>query len=132
MGEGELEKVMMDFYEKKTNVLVATTIIESGIDVPSANTILIDRADTFGLAQLYQLRGRVGRAQTRAYAYLFIPNEGAVSEDAKKRLEVIQRFVELGESIDLRYKIGENGKFISDAQLLGMVDGKDDRGIARN
>ncbi len=96
MGEGELEKVMMDFYEKKTNVLVATTIIESGIDVPSANTILIDRADAFGLAQLYQLRGRVGRAQTRAYAYLFIPNEGAISEDAKKRLEVIQKFVELG------------------------------------
>jgi transcription-repair coupling factor (superfamily II helicase) len=96
MGEGELEKVMMEFYEKKTNVLVATTIIESGIDVPSANTILIDRADSFGLAQLYQLRGRVGRAQTRAYAYLFIPNEGAISEDAKKRLEVIQKFVELG------------------------------------
>lgn len=96
MGEGELEKVMMEFYEKKTNVLVATTIIESGIDVPSANTILIDRADAFGLAQLYQLRGRVGRAQTRAYAYLFIPAEGAITEDAKKRLEVIQKFVELG------------------------------------
>ena len=96
MGEGELEKVMMDFYEKKTDVLLATTIIESGIDVPSANTILIDRADTFGLAQLYQLRGRVGRAQTRAYAYLLIPAEGAITEDAKKRLEVIQKFVELG------------------------------------
>ncbi|MBS1963351.1 MAG: transcription-repair coupling factor [Bdellovibrionales bacterium] len=96
MAEGELEKVMMDFYEKKTNVLVATTIIESGIDIPSANTILIDRADAFGLAQLYQLRGRVGRAQTRAYAYLFIPAEGVITEDAKKRLEVIQKFVELG------------------------------------
>jgi transcription-repair coupling factor (superfamily II helicase) len=96
MGEGELEKVMMDFYEKKTDVLVATTIIESGIDIPSANTILIDRADGFGLAQLYQLRGRVGRGQTRAYAYLFIPAEGAITEDAKKRLEVIQKFVELG------------------------------------
>ncbi len=96
MAEGELEKVMMDFYEKKTNVLVATTIIESGIDIPSANTILIDRADAFGLAQLYQLRGRVGRAQTRAYAYLFIPAESAITEDAKKRLEVIQKFVELG------------------------------------
>jgi transcription-repair coupling factor (superfamily II helicase) len=96
MAEGELEKVMMDFYEKKTDVLVATTIIESGIDIPSANTILIDRADAFGLAQLYQLRGRVGRAQTRAYAYLFIPAEGAITEDAKKRLEVIQKFVELG------------------------------------
>lgn len=101
MGEGELEKVMMEFYEKKTNVLVATTIIESGIDVPSANTILIDRADTFGLAQLYQLRGRVGRAQTRAYAYLFIPNEGSITEDAKKRLEVIQKFVELGSGFSI-------------------------------
>lgn len=96
MGEGELERVMMEFYEKKADVLVATTIIESGLDVPSANTILIDRADSFGLAQLYQLRGRVGRAQTRAYAYLFIPNEGMITEDAKKRLEVIQKFVELG------------------------------------
>jgi transcription-repair coupling factor (superfamily II helicase) len=96
MAEGELEKVMMDFYEKKADVLLSTTIIESGLDVPSANTMLIDRADSFGLAQLYQLRGRVGRGQTRAYAYLFIPNEGAISEDAKKRLEVIQRFVELG------------------------------------
>ncbi len=96
MGEGALEKVMMDFYEKKADVLVATTIIESGIDVPSANTILIDRADSFGLAQLYQLRGRVGRSQSRAYAYLFIPNEGPITEDAKKRLEVIQKFVELG------------------------------------
>lgn len=96
MGEGELERVMMDFYEKKADILVATTIIESGLDVPSANTILIDRADTFGLAQLYQLRGRVGRAQARAYAYLFIPNEGAITEDAKKRLEVIQKFVDLG------------------------------------
>lgn len=96
LGDGELEKIMMDFYEKKVDVLIATTIIESGIDVPSANTILIDRADTFGLAQLYQLRGRVGRAQTRAYAYLFIPPEGMITEDAKKRLEVIQKFVELG------------------------------------
>lgn len=96
MADGELERVMMDFYEKKADILVATTIIESGLDVPSANTILIDRSDSFGLAQLYQLRGRVGRAQTRAYAYLFIPNEGLITEDAKKRLEVIQKFVELG------------------------------------
>lgn len=96
MSEGELEGVMMDFYQKKANVLVATTIIESGIDVPTANTMIINRADMFGLAQLYQLRGRVGRSQTRAYAYLLLPAEGAISEDAKKRLEVIQKFVELG------------------------------------
>jgi len=96
MGEGELEEAMIAFYQKKTNVLVCTTIIESGLDLPSANTILINRADSLGLAQLYQLRGRVGRSQQRAYAYLLIPSEGAVTEDAKKRLEVIQRFVELG------------------------------------
>jgi transcription-repair coupling factor (superfamily II helicase) len=101
MADGELERVMMDFYEKKADVLVSTTIIESGLDVPSANTMLIDRADTFGLAQLYQLRGRVGRGQTRAYAYLFIPNEGMITEDAKKRLEVIQRFVELGSGFSI-------------------------------
>lgn len=101
MGEGQLEKVMMEFYEKKANVLVATTIIESGIDIPSANTMIIDRADTFGLAQLYQLRGRVGRSQTRAYAYLFIPPEGMITGDAKKRLEVIQKFVELGSGFSI-------------------------------
>ncbi len=101
MSEGELEKVMMAFYEKKANILVCTSIIESGIDVPTANTILINRADTFGLAQLYQIRGRVGRAQNRAYAYLLLPSEGAVTEDAKKRLEVIQRFVELGSGFSI-------------------------------
>jgi transcription-repair coupling factor (superfamily II helicase) len=96
MGEGELEDAMVGFYQKKTNVLVCTTIIESGLDVPSANTILINRADSLGLAQLYQIRGRVGRGQQRAYSYLLIPSEGGVTDDAKKRLEVIQRFVELG------------------------------------
>jgi transcription-repair coupling factor (superfamily II helicase) len=101
MGEGELEQAMMGFYEKKTNVLVCTTIIESGLDLPSANTILINRADSLGLAQLYQIRGRVGRGQQRGYAYLLIPAEGAVSEDAKKRLEVIQRFVELGSGFSI-------------------------------
>lgn len=96
MAEGALEKTMLDFYEKRFNVLVCTTIIESGLDVPSANTILINRADTLGLAQLYQIRGRVGRGQSRAYAYLFVPPEGAITTDAKRRLEVIQKFVELG------------------------------------
>jgi transcription-repair coupling factor (superfamily II helicase) len=101
MGEGELEEAMISFYQKKTNVLVCTTIIESGLDVPSANTIFINRADSLGLAQLYQIRGRVGRGQQRAYAYLLIPAEGAVTGDAKKRLEVIQRFVELGSGFNV-------------------------------
>jgi transcription-repair coupling factor (superfamily II helicase) len=96
MEEGELEKAITEFYEKRTNVLVCTSIIESGIDLPSANTILIDRADAFGLAQLYQIRGRVGRGDQRGYAYLLVPPESVISSDAKKRLDVIQRFVELG------------------------------------
>lgn len=96
MPETELEKTMVDFYQKKANILLCTTIIESGLDVPSANTIIVHRADTFGLAQLYQIRGRVGRGQVRAYAYLLIPSETTLTEDAKRRLEVIQRFVELG------------------------------------
>jgi transcription-repair coupling factor (superfamily II helicase) len=101
MSEGELEEAMIAFYQKRTNVLVCTTIIESGLDLPSANTILINRADSLGLAQLYQLRGRVGRGQQRAYAYLFIPAESAITDDAKKRLEVIQRFVELGSGFNI-------------------------------
>lgn len=101
MGEGELEEAMVSFYQKRTNVLVCTTIIESGIDLPNANTILINRADALGLAQLYQIRGRVGRGQQRAYAYLLIPAESAVTGDAKKRLEVIQRFVELGSGFSI-------------------------------
>jgi transcription-repair coupling factor (superfamily II helicase) len=96
LTERELEETMLAFYQKKTRILVCTTIVESGLDVPSANTILIDRADTLGLAQLYQIRGRVGRGQSRAYAYLLIPAESPVSDDAKRRLEVIQKFVELG------------------------------------
>lgn len=96
MSEGALEETMLSFYQKKSDVLVSTTIIESGLDVPSANTILINRADSLGLAQLYQIRGRVGRGQERAYAYLLIPAEGPITDDAKRRLDVIQRFVELG------------------------------------
>lgn len=96
LEESLLEQRMLDFYNKKGNVLLCSTIIESGLDIPSANTMIINRADTFGLAQLYQLRGRVGRSQARAYCYLMLPEEGSVTDDAKKRLEVIQRFVELG------------------------------------
>src|SRR5690348_2772547 len=101
MAEHELEEKMLSFYEKKSNVLVCTTIIESGLDIPSANTLIVDRADTFGLAQLYQVRGRVGRGSQRAYAYLLIPAENTITTDAKRRLEVIQRFVELGSGFSI-------------------------------
>lgn len=96
MPEKELEQVMLDFYHRRFNVLVCTTIIETGIDVPSANTIIINRADKFGLAQLYQLRGRVGRSHHRAYAYLIIPPRKAITADAVKRLEAIESLEELG------------------------------------
>ncbi|MCC7079366.1 MAG: transcription-repair coupling factor [Burkholderiales bacterium] len=96
MRERELEQAMRDFYQQRFNVLLCTTIIETGIDVPTANTIVIDRADRFGLAQLHQLRGRVGRSHHQAYAYLLIPNEEAVSAQARKRLEAIQTMEELG------------------------------------
>ncbi|MFO0746513.1 MAG: transcription-repair coupling factor [Myxococcota bacterium] len=96
MGEGQLEKVMMRFITGEANVLVSTTIVESGIDIPNANTILINRADVFGLAQLYQLRGRVGRSPTRAYCYLLVPAPDALAGDAGSRLAAIQQFSELG------------------------------------
>ncbi len=96
MPEKELERVMLDFYHRRFNVLVCTTIIETGIDVPSANTIIINRADRFGLAQLYQLRGRVGRSHHRAYAYLIVPERKQMTADAIKRLEAIEALDELG------------------------------------
>src|SRR4029077_14498689 len=85
-----------DFYAQRFNVLVCSTIIETGIDVPTANTIVIHRADKFGLAQLHQLRGRVGRSHHQAYAYLLTPPEDALGSQAKKRLEAIQMMQELG------------------------------------
>jgi len=96
MRERELEHVMRDFYQQRFNVLLCTTIIETGIDIPTANTIIINRADRFGLAQLHQLRGRVGRSHHQAYAYLLLPEEGNVTAQAKKRLEAIQMMEELG------------------------------------
>jgi transcription-repair coupling factor (superfamily II helicase) len=96
MRERDLERVMLDFYHRRFNVLVCTTIIETGIDVPSANTIVINRADRFGLAQLHQLRGRVGRSHHRAYAYLVVPPRGAMTADAVKRLEAIESLEDLG------------------------------------
>jgi transcription-repair coupling factor (superfamily II helicase) len=96
MRERDLERLMVDFYHRRFNLLVCTTIIESGIDVPTANTIMIDRADRLGLAQLHQLRGRVGRSHHRAYAYLLTPNRKALSQDAIKRLEAIESLEDLG------------------------------------
>jgi len=96
MRERELEQLMLDFYHRRFNVLVCTTIIESGIDVPTANTIIIDRADRFGLAQIHQLRGRVGRSHHRAYAYLITPPRKAMTDDAVKRLEALESLEELG------------------------------------
>ncbi|HVE85468.1 MAG TPA: transcription-repair coupling factor, partial [Myxococcales bacterium] len=96
MGEGQLERVMAEFVDRRHQVLLCTAIIESGIDIPSANTMLVNRADQFGLAQLYQLRGRVGRSKERAYAYLLVPARRSVTRDAQRRLEVLQAFTELG------------------------------------
>ena len=96
MRERELEQLMVDFYHRRFDILVCTTIIESGIDVPTANTIIIDRADRFGLAQLHQLRGRVGRSHHRAYAYLLIPSRKALAGDALKRLEALESLEDLG------------------------------------
>ena len=96
MHEHDLEKVMADFFAKRTQVLVCSAIIESGLDIPNANTIIIDRADHFGLAQLYQLRGRVGRSHERAYAYLMIPGEQLITRDAQLRLRALQELDDLG------------------------------------
>ncbi|HRD48968.1 MAG TPA: transcription-repair coupling factor [Candidatus Contendobacter sp.] len=96
MRERELEQVMLDFYHRRCNLLICTTIIESGIDVPSANTIIINRADKLGLAQLHQLRGRVGRSHHRAYAYLIVPPRSVMTTDAVKRIEAIESLEDLG------------------------------------
>lgn len=101
MGKDELEQVMEDFYDGKFNVLVATAIIESGLDIPTANTMIIHRADRFGLAQLYQLRGRVGRSKARAYAYFLIPDGGHMTDDAEKRLKILQRLEGIGAGFTL-------------------------------
>jgi transcription-repair coupling factor (superfamily II helicase) len=101
MSEGRLEQVMFDFWNGDYDVLVATTIIESGLDLPQVNTLLVERADRLGLAQLYQLRGRVGRSNQRAYAYLFHPEEQALSEAAYRRLEAIGEYSDLGSGFEL-------------------------------
>jgi transcription-repair coupling factor (superfamily II helicase) len=119
MRERELEQLMLDFYHRRFNVLVCTTIIESGIDVPSANTIIIDRADRFGLAQIHQLRGRVGRSHHRAYAYLITPPRRAMTADAVKRLEALESLEELGAGFTLAthdLEIRGAGELLGDEQ----------------
>jgi transcription-repair coupling factor (superfamily II helicase) len=119
MRERDLEQVMLDFYHRRFNVLLCTTIIESGIDVPTANTILINRADRLGLAQLHQLRGRVGRSHHRAYAYLIVPPRPAMTPDAVKRIEAIESLEDLGAGFTLAthdLEIRGAGELLGDEQ----------------
>jgi transcription-repair coupling factor (superfamily II helicase) len=123
MHERDLEHVMRDFHQQRYNVLLCTTIIESGIDIPTANTILIHRADRFGLAQLHQLRGRIGRSHHQAYAYLMIPDESAITRDASKRLDAIQMMEELGSGFYLAMhdlEIRGAGEVLGDSQSGDM------------
>ncbi len=119
MNERDLESVMEDFYHRRYNILVCTTIIETGIDIPTANTILIDRADKFGLAQLHQLRGRVGRSHHRAYAYMFTGEKSTISKDAEKRLAAIAKHNTLGAGFILAshdLEIRGAGELLGDGQ----------------
>ena len=125
MPERELERVMRDFYQQRFNLLLCTTIIETGIDVPSANTIIIHRADRFGLAQLHQLRGRVGRSHHQAYAYLMIPDPEALTRNAEKRLEAIQNLEELGSGFYLAMhdlEIRGAGEVLGESQSGNMQE----------
>jgi len=119
MAERDLERIMADFYHKRYNILVCTTIIETGIDIPSANTIIIDRADKLGLAQLHQLRGRVGRSHHQAYAYLLLPEHSRLSSEAHKRIEAIQAANTLGAGFTLAshdLEIRGAGELLGDEQ----------------
>ncbi|MEA2025026.1 MAG: transcription-repair coupling factor [Actinomycetota bacterium] len=119
MSEGQLEQVMYDFWNGDYDVLVATTIIESGLDLPQVNTLIVERADRLGLAQLYQLRGRVGRSSQRAYAYLFHPPEERIGENAYRRLEAIGEFSDLGSGFELAMRdleIRGAGSILSETQ----------------
>ncbi|MCC7537447.1 MAG: transcription-repair coupling factor [Deltaproteobacteria bacterium] len=101
MAEGALENAMLDFVDGRFDVLVSTAIIESGLDIPRANTMIVDRADLFGLSQLYQLRGRVGRSKERAYCYLVVPPPNQMSDDARERIVALERFTELGSGFQI-------------------------------
>ncbi|MGI5309722.1 transcription-repair coupling factor [Rheinheimera sp. WS51] len=119
MRERELENIMADFYHQRYNILLCSTIIETGIDVPTANTIIINRADKFGLAQLHQLRGRVGRSHHQAYAYLLIPSKKRLSKDAEKRLDAIESLEDLGAGFALAshdLEIRGAGELLGDEQ----------------
>ena len=119
MGERELEAVMVKFVDGQIDVLVSTAIVESGLDIPASNTIIINRADRFGLAQLYQLRGRVGRERQQAYAYLLIPADGRLDETAQRRLRVIEEMTELGAGFRLAMRdleIRGSGNLLGAAQ----------------
>ena len=125
MNERELERIMLDFYHQRFNILVCTTIIETGIDVPTANTIIMNRADKLGLAQLYQLRGRVGRSHHRAYAYLITPHKKSLTKDAQKRLEAIAAIEELGAGFTLAVhdlEIRGAGELLGDEQSGQMQE----------
>jgi transcription-repair coupling factor (superfamily II helicase) len=125
MRESELERIMSDFYHRRFNILVCTTIIETGIDVPNANTIIIERADKFGLAQLHQLRGRVGRSHHQAYAYLMTPPPRSITKDAVKRLEAISAADTLGAGFTLAthdLEIRGAGELLGDDQS-GQIEG---------
>ena len=125
MRERELEIAMRDFYQQRFNILLCSTIIETGIDVPTANTIIINRADKFGLAQLHQLRGRVGRSHHQAYAYLLLPDEGNITAQARKRLEAIQLMEELGSGFFLAMhdlEIRGAGEVLGDSQSGDMQE----------
>jgi transcription-repair coupling factor (superfamily II helicase) len=125
MHEHELEDIMIDFMNRKYDVLISTTIIESGLDIPNVNTIIINRADTFGLSQLYQLKGRVGRSTRQAYAYLFYPRHASLTEDAQKRLQVIAEYSELGSGFKIAMKdleIRGAGNIIGHEQSGSIMD----------
>ena len=136
MAEGKLENVMLDFLRGDADVLVCTTIVESGLDIPSANTLIVERADELGLAQLYQIRGRVGRSRERAYAYLLYPSAAALSEEAGQRLATLSDYTELGSGFKIAMRdleIRGAGNLLGDEQsghvaavgfelYVGMID----------
>jgi transcription-repair coupling factor (superfamily II helicase) len=119
LAERQLETVMMKFVEHEADVLVTTTIIENGLDIPRANTIVVNRADRFGLAQLYQLRGRVGRSEQRAYAFFIVPGRDTMTDEVRKRLRALQEFSELGAGFRLAaadLEIRGAGEFLGSKQ----------------
>jgi transcription-repair coupling factor (superfamily II helicase) len=125
MPEKELEKIMVRFWHREIDVLVCTAIIEAGLDIPAANTIIINRAHTMGLSQLYQLRGRVGRGQSQAYAYLLVPDEAALSGEAQKRLKALMEFTELGSGFKIALhdlQIRGAGNLLGQAQSGHLAD----------